>query len=173
MTKLHIAADHAGYELAREFERRAREAGHDIAWQGADAVDPGDDYPAIAVRLGQAVVADQDAGIDAFGIMVVDEGEAGAVAVNKVNGARAVVAPSVGKAQRLRRTVDANVLAFDGVAFPESAWNVVNAFIRTPMIEHDVDSGRRVLQIEEFENSGTIEGWAIQLQPEQQLRSAR
>jgi ribose 5-phosphate isomerase B len=32
---------------------------------------------------------------------------------------------------------------------------------------HVVEHGRRILQIEEFENAGTIEGWAVQLEPEQ------
>jgi len=38
-------------------------------------------------------------------------------------------------------------------------------------MEQTVERGRQILQIEEFENAGTIEGWAIQLEPEQILRT--
>ncbi|GAA1466209.1 RpiB/LacA/LacB family sugar-phosphate isomerase [Microbacterium thalassium] len=166
MTKIHFAADHAGYELGRALEARARAAGHEVVWHGAEALDPGDDYPIFAVTVGTAVVTDQDAGVDAFGVLVVDEPAAGVVAANKVNGARAVTAASPRAAATTRATVDANVLVFEGIAFEENAWLTIAAFVTTSL-PHNVDAGRRILQIEEYENSGTIEGWAVQLEPEQ------
>jgi ribose 5-phosphate isomerase B len=166
MTRIHFAADHGGYELGRALEARAVAAGYDVVWHGADEPDPGDDYPGYAVRVGRAVVEDQDAGIDAFGVLVVDEGFAGVIAANKVNGARAVSAPSPRAAATTREVVDANVLVFDGIAFEESAWLTLVAFVTTAM-PHVVDHGRRILQIAEFENAGTIEGWAVQLEPDQ------
>ena len=69
-----------------------------------------------------------------------------------------------------RAVVDANVLVVDGVAFPESAWLNAYAFVTSPM-EQTVERGRQILQIEEYENAGTIEGWAVQLEPEQIHRS--
>ena len=66
MTRIHFAADHGGYELGRALEARARAAGHDVVWHGAEALDPGDDYPIFAVTVGKSVVTDQDAGVDAF-----------------------------------------------------------------------------------------------------------
>jgi ribose 5-phosphate isomerase B len=166
MTRIHFAADHGGYELGRTLAQRAIDAGHDVVWHGADELDPGDDYPVFAVRVGAAVVADQDAGVDAFGVLVVDDAFAGAVAANKVNGARAVTVESAQGAVRARAVVDANVLVLDGIAFPEAAWLNANAFVTSPM-EQTVERGRQILQIEEYENSGTIEGWAVQLEPEQ------
>lgn len=166
MTRIHFAADHGGYELGRALEARARAAGHEVVWHGAESLDPGDDYPIFAIRVGAAVVADQDAGIDAFGVLVVDEGAAGVVAANKVNGARAVVAASPRAAATTREVVDANVLVLEGIAFEENAWLTLAAFV-TSHLPHNVDRGRQILQIEEYENSGTIEGWAVQLEPEQ------
>ncbi|HKP07806.1 MAG TPA: RpiB/LacA/LacB family sugar-phosphate isomerase [Microbacterium sp.] len=166
MARIHFAADHGGYELGRALEARARAAGHDVAWHGADELDPGDDYPAFAIRVGASVVEDQDAGIDAFGVLVVDESDAGIIAANKVNGARAVGAASPRAAANTRQVVDANVLVFAGIAFEENAWLTMAAFIATPL-PHNVERGRQILQIEEYENSGTIEGWAVQLEPEQ------
>ncbi|MCX6503014.1 MAG: RpiB/LacA/LacB family sugar-phosphate isomerase [Microbacterium sp.] len=166
MTRIHFAVDHGGYDLGRALEARAIAAGYDVVWHGADTPDPGDDYPVYAVRVGRAVVEDQDAGIDAFAVLVVDEGFAGVVAANKVNGVRAVPAASPRSAVTAREIVDANVLVLDGIAFEESAWLTVSAFV-TASLPHVVDHGRRILQIEEYENAGTIEGWAVQLEPEQ------
>ncbi len=166
MRRIHFAADSGGYELGRALQSRAQAAGHEVVWHGADQLDPGDDYPLFAIRVGTAVVADQDAGIDAFGVLVLDEAAAGVVAANKVNGARAVTAASPRAAANTREIVDANVLVLEGIAFEENAWLTISAFV-TASLPHVVDLGRRILQIEEYENSGTIEGWAVQLEPEQ------
>nr|WP_274636204.1 RpiB/LacA/LacB family sugar-phosphate isomerase [Microbacterium bovistercoris] len=166
MTRIHFAVDHGGYELGRALQRRAVAGGFEVVWHGADEHDPGDDYPAYAIRVAQAVVQDQDAGVDAFSVLVVDEALAGVVAANKVNGARAVTTTSPRDAAGARAVVDANVLVIDGVAFEESAWLNVYAFVTAGM-DQTVERGRQILQIEEFENAGTIEGWAIQLEPEQ------
>lgn len=166
MTRIHFAADHGGYTLGRALQARAVAAGFEVVWHGADEIDPGDDYPIFAVRVGASVVEDQDAAIDAFGVLVVDEALAGVVAANKVNGARAVTTSSPRASVGARAVVDANVLVLDGIAFEESAWLNVYAFVTSPM-EQTVERGRQILQIEEYENSGTIEGWAVQLEPEQ------
>ena len=169
MTRIHFAADHGGYELARALEQRATAAGHEVVWHGADALDPGDDYPVFAVRVGKSVVEDQDAGIDAFAALVVGEPLAGVVAANKINGARAITTSSPNEAMSARRIIDANVLVLGGAAWEEQAWFSIAAFVRTGL-DHVVEHGRRILQIEEYENSGTIEGWAVQLEPEQIAR---
>ena len=166
MTRIHFAADSGGYELGRALQARAEAAGHEVVWHGAEQLDPGDDYPRFAIAVGVAVVKDQDGGVDAFGVLVLDEGAAGVVAANKVNGARAVSAASPRAAANTREIVDANVLVLEGIAFEENAWLTISAFV-TASLPHDVDRGRRILQIEEYENAGTIEGWAIQLEPEQ------
>lgn len=166
MTRIHIAADHGGYELGRALADRALGSGFEVIWHGADEPDPGDDYPIYAVRVGQATITDQDAGVDAFGVLVVEEAMAGVIAANKVNGARAVTTVSPRAAMSARAIVDANVLVLEGIAFPESAWLNIYAFVTSPM-EQTVERGRQILQIEEFENAGTIEGWAVQLEPHQ------
>lgn len=170
MTRIHFAADHGGYELGRALSARAAATGFDVIWHGADELDPGDDYPIFAVRVGQAVIVDQDAGTDAFGVLVVGEALAGVVAANKVNGARAITTTSPRAAAEARGIVDANVLVIDGVAYEESAWLMSYAFVTAGMTQ-TVERGRQILQIEEFENAGTIEGWAVQLEPEQILRT--
>ncbi len=166
MTRIHIAADHGGYELGRALAARAATSGFDVVWHGPDDLDPGDDYPIYAVRVGQATVTDQDAGVDAFAVLVVEEALAGVVAANKVNGARAVTTLSPRAAMEARGIVDANVLVLEGIAHSESAWMSLYTFVTSPM-EQTVERGRQILQIAEYENAGTIEGWAVQLEPEQ------
>lgn len=167
--RIHFAANDGGYALARALEARAIAAGHDVVWHGSAEPDPDDDYPIYAVRVGKAVVEDQDAAVDAFGVLVFDDVLAGVVAANKVNGARAVHAASPNAAIAARRGVDANVLVLEDVAFELTAWQTLAVFISTSM-EHKVAPARRILQIEEYENAGTIEGWAIQLHPVQESR---
>lgn len=170
MTRIHFAVDHGGYDLGRRLAQRAIDGRFEVVWHGADELDPGDDYPMYAIAVAQAVVEDQDAGADAFSVLVVDDALAGVVAANKVNGARAVTTTSPRDAARARAVVDANVLVLDGIAFEESAWLNIYAFVTTGM-EQTVERGRQILQIEEYENAGTIEGWAVQLEPEQILRT--
>lgn len=43
---------------------------------------------------------------------------------------------------------------------------MADAFV-TSAREMTLERGRQTLQIEEEENAGTIEGWAVQLEPEQ------
>jgi ribose 5-phosphate isomerase B len=167
--RIHLAADHGGYALARILEERALTIGYDVVWHGSPEPEPGDDYPIYAVRVGTAVVDDQDAAVDAFGVLVVDDALSGVVAANKVNGARAITASSPNVAAGARRNIDANVLVLEGVAYEPSAWLTLSAFVTTGMLLK-VEPARRILQIEEYENAGTIEGWAIQLQPEQESR---
>jgi len=164
--RIHFAADSGGYELARALEARAIAAGHEVIWHGSPEPDPGDDYPIYAVRVARAVVEDQDQGVDAFAVLVVDEAMCGVVAANKVNGARAVNPGGANSSMTARRLLDANVIVVGGDAWEPAAWLAVHAFVTTPM-EHKVDPARRILQIEEYENAGTIEGWAIQLEPVQ------
>ena len=77
-----------------------------------------------------------------------------------------MTAASPRAAATTREGVDANVLVLEGIAYEENAWLTVSAFVTTAL-PHDVARGRQILQIEEYENAGTIEGWAVQLEPEQ------
>ena len=44
MTRVAIAADHAGFELKTHFVERLRDAGHDVVDLGTDSAEPVD-YP--------------------------------------------------------------------------------------------------------------------------------
>src|SRR5659263_157893 len=56
--RIHIAADHAGFELKVHLMEHLRAAGHDVVDHGALAYEPDDDYPGVCIAAGEAVVAE-------------------------------------------------------------------------------------------------------------------
>ena len=159
--RIHLGANFQGYEAARQLEARLATAGHEVNWMGPPALDFNDDYPGIVIRLAQAVVADEDAGVFARGIQVGGEGAGEVIAANKVNGARVVAALSPNYVVGARMTADANVLVLPTNWLDANDIDaLVAAFVQTPFGD-SIDDARRIINTAEFETSGTIEGWAI------------
>ncbi len=55
--KLVIASDHAGFPLKEEVRAYLAKAGHDVLDLGAFKIEPQDDYPDFAERVGLAIKA--------------------------------------------------------------------------------------------------------------------
>ena len=83
--RIHIASDHAGYELKSAVSAHLREQGHTVIDHGAHSYDPDDDYPAFCLDCGEAVVADAGS----LGIVLGGSGNGEQIAANKVPGVRA------------------------------------------------------------------------------------
>jgi len=83
--KLVIASDHAGFELKEEMRAALAAAGHEIVDLGAYKVEPEDDYPDFAVKVGEAIRA----GVAPRGILICGSGVGVCVAANKIPGIRA------------------------------------------------------------------------------------
>ncbi len=157
--RIHVGAGHVGYDPARALSAKLAESGHEVVWHGAASLDDGDDYPLFAVAVAQAVVIDEDRGAEVRGLLL-GQGPGEAVAAGKVNGARPVLAADPELAELARRTTDANVLAVP-LAFAGDLAAVVTSFLSTDF-SAELDDARRLLNIAEYENSGTIEGWLIE-----------
>ncbi len=56
--RIHLAADHAAYELKEHLAEHLRAGGHDVVDHGAHEYDPQDDYPSFCFAAGEAVVAE-------------------------------------------------------------------------------------------------------------------
>ena len=160
--RIHIGANYQGYALAREIEPILTAAGHEIIWHAAEQFDDNDDYPVYCIRVGQAVVEDEDNGITSRGIVIGGSGAAEAIATNKVNGARAVHTDRSDVVQDARAHADANILILGANQVnAQVAVELLTLLVDEPFLK-ELDDARRIINVAEFESSGTIEGWMIE-----------
>ncbi len=159
--RIHLSADYLGYDLARQLEAWLKE-NHEVIWHAGDEIDEGDDYPLFAVRVGQSVIADEDKGLDTFGILVGGTGNGEIIALNKVKGARAALAVSTDLVAAARQEQNANALV---IGASHTSIDQAKQLIQTAL-DNDyvgaIDSSRRIINVAEYENRGTIEGWLIE-----------
>jgi ribose 5-phosphate isomerase B len=128
---LAIASDHTGVALRRQLVAYLRGRGLAVTDLGTDGSDPVD-YPDMAGAVAFAVSrGEADAGI------VIDgAGIGSAIAANKVNGIRAVMATTETIARYSREHNGANVLALGAtLVTPEAARAIVSTWIETAMRE--------------------------------------
>ena len=85
--KIHLASDHAGFELKNTIRDYLKENGYDVNDHGANQYDALDDYPDYIFPCANAVAAD----LESRGIIIGGSGQGEAMAANRVNGIRAAV----------------------------------------------------------------------------------
>ena len=160
--RFHIAANYQGYARARALEASLAGEGHDVLWHASAEFDDNDDYTIYAIRAAQAVIEDEDAGVDARGIVVGGTGAAEAIVTNKVAGVRAVHADRRDVVVDARQHADVTILVLGADIVDEAtSRDLVDALVSTPFL-NNLDDARRVVNVAEFEASGTIEGWMIE-----------
>lgn len=159
--RIHAGANYQGYELGRQLEQWLKDSGHDVVWHGASEYDFEDDYPLFAFRVGQAVIADEDAGLEVRGLLVGGIGGGETIAANKVDGARAVYGASVDYVTKSRNHANASTVVI-GAEYTnfETAKQLVQALIDSKF-SSVLDDSRRIVNTNEYESSKTIEGWTI------------
>jgi ribose 5-phosphate isomerase B len=127
--RIHIAADHAGFELKAALVEHLQAAGHDVVDHGSHTYDAEDDYPPVCFSAGEAVVAETGS----LGVVIGGSGNGEQIAANKVAGVRAVLAWSVETAQLGRAHNDANVIAIGARQHSvDDAVALVEAFLTEP-----------------------------------------
>ena len=147
--RIHIAADHAGFELKAHLVEHLRTAGHQVTDHGAHAYDPADDYPPLCLAAAQAVVDDQGS----FGVVLGGSGNGEQIAANKVTGVRAALAWSTQTAVLARAHNDANVVALGARQHSAAeAAAIVDAFLAEPF-SADPRHQRRIDQVTGYEAS--------------------
>jgi ribose 5-phosphate isomerase B len=87
MTKIFIAADHAGFALKGALTEHIRTLGYEIEDLGAFSLEPDDDYPDFMTPLAERVASSPDA----RGIIVGGSGQGEAMCCNRIPGVRAAV----------------------------------------------------------------------------------
>ena len=145
--RIHIASDHAGFDLKSAVIEHLREVGHDVIDHGAHSYDPDDDYPAYCLACGEAVVADAGS----LGIVLGGSGNGEQIAANKVDGVRAALAWSIETAQLARQHNNANVVALGGRMHDLAAGlAIIDAFLAEPF-SGDERHVRRIAQLADYE----------------------
>jgi ribose 5-phosphate isomerase B len=124
--KVAVACDHGGFPLKEDLLTVIKLAGHDPEDLGAYDLDPGDDYPDFAERVGRAVQSGQAE----RGIVICGSGVGAAVTANKIPGIRAGLCHDTYSARQSVEHDNVNVLALGGrIIGPEVAAELVRAFL--------------------------------------------
>ncbi|MEY4499938.1 MAG: hypothetical protein RL319_926 [Actinomycetota bacterium] len=154
--RIHIATDHAGLELSHFLIEQLGEQGHEVFDHGPTSYDPLDDYPSFCINAALAVVRDQQAGIQALGIVLGGSGNGEQIAANKVVGIRAALAWNESTAKLAREHNDANVIAVGARQHSqEEVLHLIELFIAEPF-SNDERHVRRIGKIATYEETGDI-----------------
>ncbi|MFM6977424.1 MAG: ribose-5-phosphate isomerase [Micrococcales bacterium] len=154
--RIHIATDHAGLELSHFLIEQLSNQGHEVFDHGPQSYDPLDDYPSFCINAALAVVRDQQAGMQALGIVLGGSGNGEQIAANKVAGIRAALAWNESTAKLAREHNDANVIALGARQHSqEEVLHLIELFIAEPF-SNDERHVRRIGKIAAYEESGEI-----------------
>lgn len=126
--RVHIAADHAGFELRNYLIELLNERGYDVVDHGAKEYDPQDAYPTMCIPCAEAVAAEPGS----LGIVIGGSGNGEQMAANLVDGVRAALVWNEATAVLAREHNDANVIAIGARQHSiEEAARFVRVFLRT------------------------------------------
>jgi ribose 5-phosphate isomerase B len=141
-----IASDHTGVKLRQTLAAFLRGRGlsvHDLGTDGPDPVD----YPDVAASVADALVRRE---VDA-GIVIDGAGIGSAIAANKINGIRAVMATTETIARYAREHNGCNVLTLGAtLVSADEAEAIVTTWLTTPMREPRYI--KRLAKIRDLEN---------------------
>ena len=155
--RVHIAADHAGFELKSFLVSKLTESGYDVIDHGASTYDELDHYPTMCIPCAEAVVADPGS----LGIVIGGSGNGEQIAANKVDGIRAALVWSLATAELAREHNNANVIAIGARQHTfEEAVAFIDLFIATPFTGEERHA-RRIGQLAEYEHTGAIAGTVL------------
>ncbi len=154
--KIHIGADHAGFELKEKLIPFLKEMGHEVEDHGAHEYDPEDDYPDFIFPTANAVSSDASS----RGVVIGGSGQGEAIAANRISGIRAVVfngqyEPKDGRSVPHEIVVsrehnNANILSLGARFLDEAdAKEALQIWLQTPFSEEERHI-RRIKKIERY-----------------------
>jgi ribose 5-phosphate isomerase B len=154
--RIHIATDHAGLQLSHFLIKELEAIGLEVFDHGPKEYDPLDDYPGFCITAALAVRADEDAGIEALGIVLGGSGNGEQIAANKVHGIRAALVWNLDTAKLARQHNDANVVAVGARQHSQDeVLELIKAFIDEPFSQ-DERHIRRIGKIAIYEQTSEI-----------------
>ena len=132
--RVHIATDHAGFELKEHLVKVLRDTGYEVIDHGATTYDPNDDYPPMCIEAAEGVVSDPGS----LGVVIGGSGNGEQMAANLVKGARAALVWNEDIAVLAREHNNANVIAVGARQHSkEDATRFVLTFLETPFSEDE------------------------------------
>lgn len=150
--RVHLAADHAGFELKTHLIEWLLGAGHEPVDHGAFEYDALDDYPPFCVAAAQAAVDEPGS----LGIVIGGSGNGEQIAANKVKGARAALAWSTETAALARQHNNAQVVSIGARMHSlDEAIAIVETFLTTPWSEEPRHQ-RRIDLLLGYEETGSF-----------------
>jgi ribose 5-phosphate isomerase B len=154
--RVHIGSDHAGLELKEHLLAWLADEGHEPVDHGPFVYDAQDDYPVFCLRAAEAVVADQQDGVAALGVVIGGSGNGEQIAANKVRGVRCALAWSDETARLAREHNDANVVSVGGRMHSlDDMTRFVGVFLGTPFT-HEERHVRRIGMLGDYEKTGNL-----------------
>jgi ribose 5-phosphate isomerase B len=145
--RIAIGADHGGYPLNERVIDELRAAGHEVTDFGTHDGSVPDDYPDYALKVGQAVQANQAD----IGILICGSGVGASVAANKLRGIRAALCGDTYSGHQSREHDNCNVLCLGArVVGEELALDIVRAFVAAKFTGEERHQ-RRLAKIAEIE----------------------
>jgi ribose 5-phosphate isomerase B len=154
--RVHIGSDHAGLELKEHLLAWLADEGHEPVDHGPFLYDAQDDYPVFCLRAAEAVVADQQDGVEALGVVIGGSGNGEQIAANKVRGVRCALAWSDETARLAREHNDANVVSVGGRMHSlEDMTRFIGVFLGTPFTEEERHV-RRIGMLSDYEKTGNL-----------------
>lgn len=147
--KIHIASDHAAFELKQKFVTYLQEKGYEVIDHGAHEYDPLDDYPDTCIPCAEAVAADPDS----LGVVLGGSGNGEQIAANRVAGIRAALAWNIETAKLARQHNNAQIVSIGGRMHTEAeALAILDAFITEPFSD-DARHQRRIDKMLDYDNN--------------------
>lgn len=127
--KIHVACDHAAFDLKEALVSHLQEKGLEVIDHGSKEYDAEDDYPNTCIPCAEAVLADKGA----LGVVLGGSGNGEQMAANCVKGIRAALAWSLETAKLARMHNNAQIVAV-GARMHEvpEALAIIDAFIAEP-----------------------------------------
>ena len=151
--RVHIAADHAGFELKSHLIGWLTGAGHEPVDHGAFEYDALDDYPPFCVAAAAATVAEPDS----LGIVIGGSGNGEQIAANKVKGARAALAWSTETAALARQHNNAQIVSIGArMHSADEAVDIVRTFLDTAWSDEPRHQ-RRIDMLLAYEETGSFD----------------
>lgn len=144
-----LGADHRGFKLKEFLKARLINDGYTVVDCGNTAYDVNDDYPDFSFAVAKKVIEQKES----RGIVICGSGAGVSIAVNKIDGVRAVLGVTPEQVHDARSDDDINIIALasDYLTEPQ-AEGIVSSFLKTDFDPQERFI-RRIGKITEHESS--------------------